>query len=93
MINHTKKSLQKQIRDLSNDILNSVWLNKVEQSAIKSLGIKDGPQIISDYLKNLENEIAFEHLVYVISECDLELNLEQKNRINKITELMKLEIK
>jgi len=35
-----QKSLKKEIAELSNDILNSVWSNRIEQSNIESLGIK-----------------------------------------------------
>ena len=85
-----QKSLKKEIAELSNEILNSVWLNKIEQSNIESLGIKDGKQIISEYLENREFGIAYEHLAYIITECEMELSIKQKNRTDKIANRMNI---
>ncbi|MGC1631651.1 MAG: hypothetical protein WA749_05995 [Gelidibacter sp.] len=52
MIKIFHKSLKKEIAELSNDILNSVWSNRIEQTNIESLGIKNGKQIIAEYLEN-----------------------------------------
>ena len=86
-----QKSLRKELAELSNEILNSVWSNKIEQSNIESLGIKDGKQIIAEYLENREYGIAYEHLAYIITECQMELNVEQKNRMDRIADRMNLE--
>jgi len=85
-----QKSLKKEIAKLSDEILNEVWLNGIEQSNLESLGIKDGKQIISKYLENRENGIAYEHLAYIISECYMELSVEQKKRMDKVAERMNL---
>jgi len=85
-----QKSLKKELAELSNEILNSVWSNKIEQSNIESLGIKDGKQIIAEYLENREYRIAYEHLAYIITECQMELNVEQKNRMDRIADRMNL---
>ncbi|GEQ87416.1 hypothetical protein ULMS_29240 [Patiriisocius marinistellae] len=79
-----QKSLKKEIAELSNDILNTVWSNRIEQSNFESLGIKNGKQIIAEYLENREYGIAYEHLAYLITECEMELSVEQKNRMDKI---------
>jgi len=86
-----QKSLKKELAELSNEILNSVWSNKIEQSNIESLGIKDGKQIIAEYLEYREYGIAYEHLAYIITECEIKLNVKQKNRMNKIADRMNLE--
>lgn len=75
---------------MSSDILNSVWLNRIEQSNIESLGIKNGKQIIAEYLENQEYGIAYEHLAYIITECEMELSVEQKNRMDKIANRMNM---
>ncbi|WP_189702688.1 hypothetical protein, partial [Subsaximicrobium wynnwilliamsii] len=86
-----QKSLKKEIAELSDEILNSIWSNRIEQSDLKSFGIKDGTQIISEYLENREYGIAYEHLAYIILECDMELSVEQKSRMDKIADRMNLE--
>ena len=91
MIRIFQKSLKKEIAELSIEILNSVWSNRIQQSNIESLGIKDGKQIIAEYLENREYGIAYEHLAYIITECEMELNVQQKNRMNKIADRMNLE--
>ncbi|TXK74163.1 hypothetical protein [Mesonia sp. K4-1] len=90
MIKIFQKSLKKEIAELSNDILNSVWSNRIEQSNIESLGIKNGKQIIAEYLKNREFGIAYEHLAYITTECEMELSVEQKNRMDKIADRMNM---
>jgi hypothetical protein len=86
-----QKSLKKEIAELSNEILNSVWSNVIEQLNIESLGIKDGKQIIAEYLEYREYGIAYEHLEYIITECEMELSVEQKKRMDKIADRMNLE--
>ena len=76
---------------MSNAILNSAWSNRIEQSNIESLGIKNGKQIIAEYLENREYGIAYEHLAYIITECKMELSVEQKNRMDKIADRMNME--
>lgn len=91
MIKIFQKSLKKEIVELSNEILNSVWTNIIEQSDIESLGIKNGKQIIVQYLENREYRIAYEHLAYIITECEIELSIELINRMNKIADRMNIE--
>ena len=86
-----QKSLKKEIAELSNEILNSVWSNRIEQTNFENLGIKDGKQTIAEYLKNREFGIAYEHLAYIITECEMELSVEQKNRMDKIADRMNIE--
>jgi hypothetical protein len=86
-----QKSLKKEIAELSNDILNSVWSNRIEQSNIESLGIKNGKQIIAEYLESREYGIAYEHLAYIITESEMELSVERKNRMDKIAGRMNIE--
>jgi hypothetical protein len=86
-----QKSLKKEIAELSNEILNFIWSNRIELSNIESLGIKDGKQIIAEYLENREYGIAYEHLRYIITECEMELSVERKNRMDKIADRMNIE--
>ena len=91
MIKIFQKSLKKEIAELSNEILNSVWSNRIKYSSKESSGIKDGKQIITEYLKNREYGIAYEHLAYMINECEIELGVEQKARLDKIADRMNIE--
>ncbi|MDN3594172.1 hypothetical protein [Zunongwangia endophytica] len=91
MIKTFQKSLKKEIAELSNEILNSVWSNRIEQSNIESLGIKNGKQIIAEYLENREYGIAYKHLAYIITECEMELSVERKNRMDKVADRMNIE--
>ena len=91
MIKLFKKSLKKEIAELSNNILNSVWSNRIEQTDIGSARIKDGKQIIAEYLENREYGIAYEHLAYIITECEMELSVEQKILMDKIADRINIE--
>ena len=91
MIKIFQKSLKKEIAELCNEILNSVWSNRIEHSDIESSGIKYGKQIITEYLENREFGIAYEHLAYIITECEMEISVEQKKRMDKIADRMNLE--
>ncbi|WP_299611290.1 hypothetical protein [uncultured Aquimarina sp.] len=74
MLNIFKKSIKKEIAELSNEILNVIVKNGFETD---SCGIKDGNEIITEYLTKNELGLAYEHLEYVISETELSLNSEQ----------------
>ncbi len=90
MIKIFQKSLKKEIAELSNEILSSVWSIKIKNSDTESRGIKDGKQLITEYLKNREYGIAYEHLAYISTECEIELSVEQKTRLDKIADKMNL---
>ena len=90
MIKLFQKSLKKEIADLSNEILDSFWTYSVEQSNIESQGIIDGKQIINEFLRNREYEIAYQHLAYIITECNIELNVHQNSRMDKVANRMNL---
>ena len=90
MIKIFQKSLKKEIAELSNEILSSVWSIKIKNSDTESRGIKDGKQLITEYLKNREYGIAYEHLAYIITECEIELSVEQKTRLDKIADKMNI---
>ncbi|MGY6647589.1 hypothetical protein [Wenyingzhuangia sp. IMCC45574] len=59
---------------MSNQIFNVIVKNGFETG---SSGIKDGNEIITEYLTQNELGLAYEHLEYVISETELSLNSEQ----------------
>ena len=75
---------------MSDEILNSVWSDRIEQSNFESLGIKGGKQIIAESLENREYGIAYEHLAFIITECEMELSVEQKKRMDKIADRMNI---
>ena len=53
-----------------------------------SMGIKDGGNIIEEYLLSNEKGIAFEHLLYMISETGLELSEDLLQRIYSVGKKM-----
>jgi len=89
MIGFFKKTLKKEIVNLSEQILNDILTDKKRTSNIESYGINDGNKIISEFLEHNEIELAFDHLAYVISESGVELKPKQKARFNSIEERLK----
>ncbi len=83
MLNTFTKSIKKEIAELSNQILDVIVENGFESD---SCGIKDGNEIITEYLTQNELGLAYEHLEYVISETDLSLNSEQTKTMIFIAE-------
>ncbi|MDT7833129.1 hypothetical protein RQM59_12100 [Flavobacteriaceae bacterium S356] len=81
-------ALKKEITSLTMEILDTSWLDRVEKEDIQSFGIKDAKRIILDYISNREFRVAFEHLEYVISECNILLNKEQKEKILKLAAVL-----
>jgi hypothetical protein len=88
MLNIFKKSIEKEIADLSDQILNVILQNDLKTN---SYGIKDGKEIITEYITQNEWGLAYQHLEYVISEAEFRLSSEQTKRMSLIAE--KLELK
>jgi hypothetical protein len=82
-----KKTIKKEIAELSNQILEVILKNGFETDA---LGINDGNEIIKEYLTQNELGLAYEHLAYVISEADLSLNAEQTKKMIFIAEKLRI---
>jgi hypothetical protein len=87
-MNLFKKSLKNEILELSKVIFQEILIENKDNS---SLGIKNGIEIIIEYLNNNEQGLAFEHLKYLISVSEIKLTSEQINKMEFITS--KLEIK
>ncbi|ARV15361.1 hypothetical protein [Polaribacter sp. SA4-12] len=91
MFKKFKKSIEKEIAELADEILNSNWLNKIEQTKTESSGILDGKNIISEYLEHREYELAYKQLEYIITECEIELNIELNYKLEKVAKRMNIE--
>ena len=78
------KSLIKEIRTLTKEILTDDWKANYSNKNTKSLGIQDAELIISDFLEHREYACAFEHLEYVISETETQLTGEQAQKMEKL---------
>jgi hypothetical protein len=82
-MSNIKNSIKHEIADLSKQIIHEI--QNEENFKTESVGITNGIEIIQEYLNNKEFELAFEHLEYVISECEFVLLSEQKNRIDVVS--------
>jgi len=69
--------------------LNKVWTlidkNEELKSRIDKSGILDGHEIISDFLKNNEFGLAYEHLIYMIQESGIHLTNDEYNEISEFS--------
>ena len=65
-------------------------LSKVNFSEVDSFGMIDGKLIISDYLEYNEIGLAFQHLDYTISECDIKVGDEEDKEIETIRQTLNL---
>lgn len=59
-------------------------------SALAQVGLKDGEEIVLDYLQNGEEGVAFDHLLYMICEPDIELNVTSYQQLVRIAEMLEL---
>ena len=84
MFNFFKKSIKKEIAELSDQILSEISLNEKVSLNIDSCGITDGKEIISEFLMQNETGLAYEHLIYVISECEFNPQDCDTEKINSI---------
>lgn len=79
-----KKTIKKEIADLTTSILNDQWKSQISSTKIESLGILDGNKIIFEFLEHNEYGCAFEHLTYVVSETQTKLTIDQANKIRQL---------
>jgi len=59
-------------------------------SALDQYGLRDGEEIILDYLRHNEWGVAFEHLIYMITETDIELTVSAYEQLVQAGEMMGL---
>lgn len=62
------------------------------RSSLDQLGLKDGKEIIIDYLDHNEFGLALEHLVYMIEETEISLPQSTVANIREVSILLKLDI-
>jgi hypothetical protein len=96
---HLKKMLKFLIHNSKGRPIKS-WLNKVWtlidkneelKARINESGILDGPEIVSDYLKNNEFGLAYEHLIYMIQDSGIYLTDDDYNEIAEFSLKLGLE--
>jgi hypothetical protein len=78
-----KNSIEHEISDLSKQIIQEI--QNEENFKTESVGITNGIEIIQEYLNNKEFELAFEHLEYIISECEFNLTSDQTKRMDVVS--------
>jgi hypothetical protein len=79
-----KNPVKKEIRELTNSVLNKQWQKEIPKAKVESSGILDGREIIFEFLDFNENGCAYEHLAYVVSELDIKLTSDQITEMNKL---------
>ncbi|RZS93246.1 hypothetical protein [Aquimarina brevivitae] len=77
-------STKSQIGELAKSVLNEHWKSLKTTKEEKSIGILDSEKIIFEFLAQNEYGCAFDHLIYVISETEIILTTDQKNKINHL---------
>ena len=80
------RNLAGAIRDVareSQDRLNVQFAagDQQPESALDQLGLRDGFEIVDDFLKRGEIGLAFDHLLYMVFETSLELSFESRREI------------
>ena len=57
-------------------------------SALDQAGLRDGADVVADYLSHGEAGVAFEHLIYMIIEPDLDLSASAYRTLTRAGELL-----
>ena len=80
--------VENQIKEIAGDIQELIdqEFNRVNNrpnpgSALDQAGLKDGKEIVEDYLSHGEAGIALEHIAYMIAETGINIPLETKNKL------------
>lgn len=81
--------MEKEILQLSKEIIDELLNSKDSSYTFESLGISDGKDIIQEYVNNSETGLAYEHLEYIISESNISLSISQLNRMSTIAQKFK----
>ena len=84
-----QNKLKKEISALANNSLTDEVVHQIKVANIDSTGLLDGKEIIEEYIEHREYGLAFEHLEYMIEEAEIELNVEQLERMNVLKTKMK----
>lgn len=84
MISLVRNPLKKELKRLGIEIQDLILNDKLLSSKIDQEGIKDGAQIISEYVDQNELELAFEQLHYMITESEIQLSKDQSFRVDKM---------
>ncbi len=61
-------------------------------SVLDQIGLKDGKEIVLDYLNHREIGLALEHLMYMIKETDLPISAEIAQKLKSTALEMNMEI-
>ena len=76
-----RKTTSQKILDLSDQISELIEGNSELKSKIDQVGIIDGNQVVSEFIDNNENRLAYKHLIYMIQESGIHLETEQMREI------------
>lgn len=61
-------------------------------SALDQAGLRDGKEIVVDYLCHGEPGIALEHLIYIVQETSIAISEETRNRIRIAASAMQMKV-
>lgn len=62
----------------------------VPDSALDQNGLRDGADIVKDYLSHGETGVAYDHLLYMITEPDLTLSDDAYSQLHRATDILGL---
>ena len=89
-------SLESQILEAAEEVqtqLDELYRRTPEpppDSPLDQAGLRDGATIVRDYLEHGEAGLAFEHLIYMIREPDLQLSEASRHKVRKAGETLGL---
>ena len=61
-------------------------------SALDQAGLRDGKEIVMDYLSHGEAGVALEHLVYMVKETGIAISEETRNYIRNAASAMQMKV-
>ncbi len=72
-------------------LITKLYEKAPDNVTFEQAGMRNGLEVVADYLKHSEVEIALEHLLYMINESDITCPSDVKENLSKITKKYKLE--
>ncbi len=90
MFKFFKSKIGSELIKLSLIIKKQIASNKSISKQIDQAGILDGSTIISEYVNQNKFGVAYEHLIYMITESEMSISDSSKITINKIAKKLKL---
>lgn len=60
-----------------------------EESSLNQLGLRDGKEIVLNYIKYGEAGLALEHVLYMVSETGIILSEESQKRLSALASAMR----